>query len=409
DTHGAHGAPLGDDEIKLTKQAYGWPEDEKFLVPDGVQEHFQETLGNRGAAASSAWQELYEKYKGEFPAEAKQLDAFIAGELPEDWDSGIEAFPTDEKGMATRASSGKVLNMLAPNFPWLVGGSADLAPSTNTLLKESGDFASASYDGRNMHFGIREHGMAAALNGMSLSGIRAYGATFFVFTDYLRPSMRLSSLMHQPVLYVMTHDSIGLGEDGPTHQPVEHLAACRGIPGLYVFRPGDANEVAEAYRAALGMNDHPSVMVLSRQAVPTLDREALSPAAGTAKGGYVLSDCDGTPDVVIMGTGTELSLCLKAQAELASSGIKARVVSMPCMELFDEQLPEYQESVLPADCKVRIACEAGIRQCWDKYLGTTGHFVGMSSFGASAPAGQLYEHFKITSDQIVSVAKVAMQ
>lgn len=409
DTHGAHGAPLGDDEIKLTKQAYGWPEDEKFLVPDGVQEHFQETLGSRGAAASSAWQELYEKYKGEFPAEAKQLDAFIAGELPEGWDSGIEAFPADEKGMATRASSGKVLNMLAPNFPWLVGGSADLAPSTNTLLKESGDFASASYDGRNMHFGIREHGMAAALNGMSLSGIRAYGATFFVFTDYLRPSMRLSSLMHQPVLYVMTHDSIGLGEDGPTHQPVEHLAACRGIPGLYVFRPGDANEVAEAYRAALGMNDHPSVMVLSRQAVPTLDREALSPAAETSKGGYVLSDCDGTPDVIIMGTGTELSLCLKAQAELASSDIKARVVSMPCMELFDEQLPEYQESVLPADCKVRIACEAGIRQCWDKYLGTTGHFVGMNSFGASAPAGQLYEHFKITSDQIVSVAKVAMQ
>ncbi len=409
DTHGAHGAPLGDDEIKLTKQAYGWPEDEKFLVPDGVQEHFQETLGIRGAAASSAWQELYEKYKGEFPAEAKQIDAFIAGELPEGWDSGIEAFPADEKGMATRASSGKVLNMLAPNFPWLVGGSADLAPSTNTLLKESGDFASSSYDGRNMHFGIREHGMAAALNGMSLSGIRAYGATFFVFTDYLRPSMRLSSLMHQPVLYVMTHDSIGLGEDGPTHQPVEHLAACRGIPGLYVLRPGDANEVAEAYRAALGMNDHPSVMVLSRQAVPTLDRKTLSPAAGTAKGGYVLSDCDGTPDVIIMGTGTELSLCLKAQEELAGSDMKVRVVSMPCMELFDEQLPEYQESVLPTECKVRIACEAGIRQCWDKYLGTTGHFVGMNSFGASAPAGKLYDHFKITSDQIVSVAKVAMQ
>ncbi|MEM7475605.1 MAG: transketolase [Planctomycetota bacterium] len=408
DTHDAHGAPLGDDEIKLTKQAYGWPEDEKFLVPDGVQDHFQELLGTRGAAASAAWGELYEKYQAEFATESKQLDALIAGELPEGWDSGITEFSADAKGLATRVSSGKVLNMIAPNFPWLVGGSADLAPSTKTLLDGEGDYASGSYAGRNMHFGIREHGMAAVLNGMALSGLRAYGATFFVFTDYLRPSMRLSSLMHQPVLYVMTHDSIGLGEDGPTHQPVEHLAACRAIPGLYVFRPGDANEVAESYRAILGMNDHPAVLVLSRQNVPTLDRATMGPASDVAKGGYVLSDCDGKPDVILMGTGTELSLCLDAQAELAGSDIKARVVSMPCQELFDDQLPEYKESVLPADCKVRIACEAGVRQCWDKYLGLDGHFVGMNSFGASAPYGELFEHFKITSGQIVSMARVAL-
>jgi transketolase len=310
--------------------------------------------------------------------------------------------------LATRASSGKVLNMIAPNLPWLVGGSADLAPSTKTLLDGEGHFGADAFAGRNMHFGIREHGMAAILNGMSLSGIRAYGATFFVFTDYLRPAMRLSSIMHQPVLYVLTHDSIGLGEDGPTHQPVEHLAACRAIPGLYVFRPGDANEVAEAYRTILNMKDHPAALVLSRQNVPTFDRSVMCPASGVAKGGYVLSDCEGTPDVLLIGTGTELQLCVKAQAELTAAGVKARVVSMPCMELFEEQLPEYQESVLPKACQVRIACEAGVRQCWDRYLGLDGHFVGMSSFGASAPYSELYEHFKITTDQIVSVAKVAV-
>ncbi|HBE69062.1 MAG TPA: transketolase [Planctomycetaceae bacterium] len=408
-THGAHGAPLGDDEIKLTKEAYGWPTDEKFLVPEGVTEYFGETVGARGAEASSAWQQKFEAYSKEFAEEAKQLTAMLAGELPDGWDAGLEEFPADAKGLATRASSGKVLNMIAPNLPWLVGGSADLAPSTLTLIDGEGHFGADNYGGRNLHFGIREHGMAAALNGMALCGLRPYGATFFVFTDYLRPSMRLSSLMHQPVTYVLTHDSIGLGEDGPTHQPVEHLAACRAIPGLYVFRPGDANEVAQSYRAALQLDRNPSAMVLSRQGVPTLDRTECAPAAGVAKGAYVLSDCEGLPDAILIGTGTELQLCIKAQAELTAAGVKTRVVSMPCMELFEDQLPEYQEQVLPRACRVRVACEAGIRQGWDKYIGADGHFVGMSSFGASAPAGQLFEHFKITADQIVSCAQVAVR
>ncbi|QDV25361.1 transketolase [Aureliella helgolandensis] len=407
-SHGAHGAPLGDEEIKLTKKAYGWPEDEKFLVPAGVPEYFADTIGKRGAAASSAWETLYSSYKSQFAKEGAELDALFARQLPAAWDKGITEFPADEKGMATRVSSGKVLNMLAPNLPWLVGGSADLAPSTMTLLDGLKGFEHDSYSGRNMHFGIREHGMAAILNGMALSGLRSYGATFFVFTDYLRPSMRLSSIMHQPVLYVLTHDSIGLGEDGPTHQPVEHLAACRAIPGLYVYRPSDANEVAECYRSAMEMTDHPAAMVLSRQNVPTFDRKHLGAASGARKGGYILSDCEGTPQVILMGTGTEIQLCMKAQAELKSAGIAARVVSLPCHELFDDQSPDYRESVLPKSVKHRIACEAGIRQGWDKYIGADGHFVGMSSFGASAPIDQLYQHFKITADQIVSFARVAV-
>jgi transketolase len=306
-------------------------------------------------------------------------------------------------------SSGKVLNMLAPHLPWLIGGSADLAPSTMTLLDGEADFSSHDYAGRNMHFGIREHGMAAALNGMSLCGLRPYGATFFVFTDYLRPSMRLSSLMHQPVLYVLTHDSIGLGEDGPTHQPVEHLAACRAIPGLYVFRPGDANEVLECYKAIMKMDRHPAALVLSRQNVPTFDRSQMGPASDTARGGYILKDCTGTPDVILIGTGTELQLCLDAQAELTAAGVATRVVSMPCQELFEDQLPDYREQVLPKRCTIRIACEAGIRQCWDRYLGSDGHFVGMNSFGASAPFNELFKHFKITKDQIVSYAQIAIR
>ena len=408
-THGAHGAPLGEDEIKLTKQAYGWPADEKFLVPDEVPDYFQETMGKRGQAASQAWTELFANYKTEFAAEAEQLQALFDGELPAGWDAAMTEFPADEKGLATRVSSGKVLNMLAPNLPFLLGGSADLAPSTMTLLDGQTDFGASDYSGRNLHFGIREHGMAAALNGMALCGLRPYGATFFVFTDYLRPSMRLSSLMRQPALYILTHDSIGLGEDGPTHQPVEHLAACRAIPGLYVFRPSDANEVAQSYRAIMNLNDRPSALVLSRQNVPTMDRSELGSAEGATRGGYVLSDCEGSPDAILIGTGTEIQLCMKAQADLKAAGIKARVVSMPCQELFDDQLPDYRESVLPRSCRIRVACEAGIRQSWDKYIGADGHFVGMSSFGASAPYAELFQHFKITSDQIVSLTQVAVR
>ncbi len=408
-THGAHGAPLGDDEIKLTKAAYGWPTDAKFLVPDEVPEYFQETLGKRGADASGQWTELFAKYKATFAKEAAELEVMFAGKLPADWDSGLTEFPADAKGLATRVSSGKVLNMLAPKMPWLLGGSADLAPSTMTLLDKQTDFGPQNYSGRNFHFGIREHGMAAALNGMSLSGLRAYGATFFVFTDYMRPAMRLSSLMHQPVLYVLTHDSIGLGEDGPTHQPVEHLAACRAIPGLYVFRPGDANEVAECYRSIMQLQHNPAALVLSRQNVPTLDRTKVASATGCAQGGYVLSDCKGKPSVILIGTGTELHLCLQAQQQLTEQGVATRVVSMPCQELFDDQLPEYRESVLPKACSLRIACEAGVRQSWDKYIGSAGHFVGMFGFGASGPFGELYAHFKITTDQIVSLAQAGIR
>jgi len=406
-THGAHGAPLGDDEIKLTKKAYGWPENEKFYVPDSVRKYFSDTMGERGKKASAAWTTLFAGYQSKFPKEAAEVTCIIDRELPAGWDSGLKPFAADAKGLATRVSSGKVLNMLAPHLPSLIGGSADLAPSTMTLLDGQGEFGSNNYGNRNMHFGIREHGMASILNGMSLSGLRAYGATFFVFTDYMRPSMRLSSIMHQPVLYVVTHDSIGLGEDGPTHQPVEHLAACRAIPGLYVFRPADANEVLHCYRAVMQLHNHPSAMVLSRQNVPTMDRTKLGDAAGAEKGGYVLSDCAGTPQAILMGSGTEIPICMKAQELLAAQGIATRVVSMPCFELFDDQTPDYRTSVLPKAVTMRVACEAGIRQGWDKYIGSDGEFVGMSTFGASAPFDQLYKHFKITAEQIASLVKVS--
>lgn len=407
-THGAHGAPLGDDEIKLTKAAYGWPENEKFLVPNEVPEYFASSLGKRGADCEAAWKKLFADYKVKYPKEATELETLFARRLPKGWDSGLKEFEANEKGLATRVSSGKVLNMLAPNLPWLVGGSADLAPSTMTLLDGHKDFEHDSFAGRNMRFGIREHGMASILNGMALSGLRSYGATFFVFTDYLRPALRLSSIMRQPVLYVLTHDSIGLGEDGPTHQPVEHLAACRAIPGLYVYRPGDANEVLYSYRSIIETSDRPAALVLSRQNVPTLDRTKYNPASGAARGGYVISDCQGTPEVILIGTGTELILCLQAQDKLTAEGIATRVVSMPCQELFDDQMPDYKESVLPEACGVRVACEAGVRQGWDKYIGAGGHFVGMNGFGASGPFNKLYEHFKITADQIVSCAKVSL-
>ena len=408
-SHGAHGAPLGEEEIRLTKAAYGWPADAKFLVPEEVPAYFAEKVGARGAAAHEQWQAKFDKYRKQFPQEATELDAITANKLPPGWDAKLKPFEANDKGMATRVSSGKVLNMIAPKLRWLMGGSADLAPSTMTLLDGEKDFESDNYAGRNFHFGIREHGMASVLNGMSLCGLRAYGATFFVFTDYMRPAMRLSSIMHQPVLYVLTHDSIGLGEDGPTHQPIEHLAACRAIPGLYVYRPGDANEVLECYKSILEQHSHPAALVLSRQNAPTLDRSKLASASGAKKGAYVVSDCEGVPQAVLIGTGTELSLCLDAQKQLASEGYRVRVVSMPCMELFGDQTPEYRDSVLPPEVSVRIACEAGIRQGWDMFIGTQGHFVGMSSFGGSAPYTMLYEHFKITADHIVSHAKVAIK
>jgi len=406
DTHGAHGAPLGEDEIKLTKEAYGWP-DEKFLVPDEVLQHFADGLGKRGGENRKNWEARFEEYSKEYAAEAAQLKAMWSGDLPEGWDAGLEAFAADEKGLATRVSSGKVLNMLAPNLPWLVGGSADLAPSTMTLLNDAGDFGANNYAGRNLHWGIREHGMAAACNGMSLAGLRSYGATFFVFTDYMRPSMRLSSIMHQNVLYVLTHDSIGLGEDGPTHQPVEHLAACRGIPGLMVYRPGDANEVLETYRTALQAKGTPAALVLTRQNLPTLDRSKYA-AADVSKGGYILVDCEGEPEVILMATGSELHIALAAHETLTADGVKSRLVSMPCCELFDEQDEAYRNSVLPASVTARVAVEAGIAQSWDKYLGFQGKFVGMSTFGASAPFQELYETFGITPEKVVEAARASI-
>ncbi len=401
-TSGAHGSPLGEDEIKLTKEAYGWP-DEKFLVPRDVMAHFADGVGQRGAADHESWTAQFAEYESTHPELAAHLKTIWAGDLPDEWDKDIPTFDADEEGIASRASSGQVLNAIAPNLPWLIGGSADLSPSNNTTLKDSdaGEFGADNYAGRNFHFGVREHVMASACNGMSLANLRPYGGTFFVFTDYMRPAMRLASIMHQPVLYVLTHDSIGLGEDGPTHQPVEHLAACRSIPGLLVMRPADANEVAQAYRTLVAIKDRPTALVLTRQNLPTLDRSKYACASGVAKGGYVLRDCEGDPEVILLGTGSEVSICLEAAETLSASGKKVRVVSMPCFELFDEQDQAYQDSVLPPSATNRVAVEAGIRQGWDQYIGTGGGFVGMTSFGASAPAGTLYKHFGITADGVV--------
>lgn len=409
-SHAAHGAPLGEDEVRKTKEVYGWPTDATFVVPDDVRAHFATGIGKRGAALHADWSQRFAQYKNTYPELAAELQAMWAGKLPPQWEQGIPQFPADAKGLATRVSSGKVINSLAPHFPWLLGGSADLAPSTMTLVEspDAGHFEAGHYGGRNFHFGIREHAMAAACNGMSLVGLRPYCATFFVFSDYLRPALRLSSIMHQPVLYVLTHDSIGLGEDGPTHQPVEHLAACRAIPGVIVARPGDANEVAELYRTVLGITKHPAVMVLSRQNVPTFDRTRYASAAHAARGAYVMADATKEPQAILIGTGSELSLCVAAYETLAAAGVPVRLVSMPSWELFEQQSIEYQNQVLPPQVSRRIAVEAGIRQGWDRYLGRDGRFVGMSSFGASAPAGTLYKHFGITTERIVSEVKTSL-
>lgn len=406
-THGAHGAPLGDDEIRATKEFYGWPADEKFRVPEEVVEHFRQGVGARGEELFARWYSLRAAYAEKYPREAAELDAIARGQLPTGWDADIPEFPADAKGMATRKSSGQVLNAVAKNIPWMLGGSADLAPSNNTLLNFDGaeHFSAECRSGRNLHFGVREHAMGAVANGLALSGLRPYTGTFLVFSDYMRPSIRLAAMMHQPVLYIFTHDSIGVGEDGPTHQPVEHVAALRAIPNLIVIRPGDANEVAEAYRLALESKSSPVALVLTRQNLPTLDRQQLGSAAGVAQGGYVLKDApDGRPEVILLGTGSELSVCLDAQEVLAQAGIAARVVSMPSWELFDAQSEEYRRSVLPPEVTVRVAVEAGIEQGWQKYTGRQGGFVGMQSFGASGPQQELMKHFGITAENIAAVA-----
>ena len=407
-THGAHGAPLGEEEVRLTKAAYGWPENETFLVPQVVREHFHSGIGIRGETLHRKWMSVFSKYRKQYPELAAELELIQLRELPKDWQSDIQSFPADAKGMASRISSGKVLNQIAKRVPWVLGGSADLAPSTNTLLgfDGAGHFSADNHAGRNFHFGIREHAMGAICNGMVLCGLRAYGATFFVFADYMRPAIRLAAIMKLPVLYIFTHDSIGVGEDGPTHQPIEQLASLRAIPDLLVIRPCDANEVAEAYKVVMQQKNRPSALVLTRQNLPTLDRTKLAPASGLQYGAYVLADApSGKPEVILIATGSEVSLCVGAYEKLLAEAVQARVVSMPSWELFDEQPVEYRDTVLPPSVTRRVAVELGVKQGWEKYIGLCGKFIGMSGFGASAPVGVLLKHFGFTVDNIVAAAK----
>ena len=404
DTHTAHGEPLGVDEIKLTKKFYGWPEDSSFLVPDGVYDRFKDGIGKRGADAHAAWTKLFAEYKAKFPKEAAELETMEARDMPAGWDKNIPVFKADPKGLATRESSGQVLNAIAKNVPWIVGGSADLNPSTKTFMKDAGVFTSKTPGGRNVHFGVREHGMGAIMNGMALSKLRSYGSGFLIFSDYGRPPIRLAAIMGLPVLYVFTHDSIGVGEDGPTHQPIEQIMSLRMIPNLILIRPGDANEVAEAYKYALQEKHHPVILAMTRQNLPTLDRTKYAPASGLTKGGYALNDVP-NPDVVIIGTGSEVSLCLEAGDKLAADGIKARVVSLPSWELFEKQDKSYRDSVLPPTVTARVAVEMGGAFGWERYTGLTGAIIGMRSFGASAPLKDLLPHFGFTLEAVVKAAK----
>jgi len=408
DTHAAHGEPLGEEEIRLTKRVYGWPEDAKFLVPDGVREHFKEGIGKRGEVLRNAWFARLKDYKAKYPELADHLERIQKRQLPEGWDKNLPTFPTDPKGKAGRDASQTVLNALAKNVPWLIGGSADLAPSTKTRLtfEGAGDFEANNYGGRNFHFGIREHAMGAVLNGMALVKVRPYGSGFLIFSDYGRAPIRLAAIMEIPVIYIFTHDSIGVGEDGPTHQPIEHLASLRAIPNLITLRPGDANEVLEAWKVIMQLRHEPTVLILSRQALPTLDRTKYAPASGVAKGAYVLADAEGgKPDVLLLATGSELSLCVDAYERLKGEGIKARVVSMPSWELFEHQPAEYRESVLPGSVTARVAVEQASTFGWNQYVGLTGQIVAMRTFGASAPLKELQKKFGFTVDHVVETAR----
>lgn len=401
DTKEAHGEALGADEVRAAKRTYGWPEDKSFYVPDGVKQRFAERLGTRGAKLFKEWQDLSARYRDKQPDLAREIEQMRSRTLPRDWDLGIETFPADEKGVATRDSGGKVMNAIGSRVPWLMGGAADLAPSTKTLLKDAGDFETNQFSGRNLHFGVREHGMGAIVNGMTLSGIRSYGATFLIFSDYMRPAIRLSALMEIPSIFIFTHDSIGLGEDGPTHQPIEHLVSLRAIPHLVVLRPCDANETAEAWRVIMGFNDRPACLVLSRQKLPTLDRNKFGSARAVAHGGYILADSDDMPpQAIIIATGSEVALAVAAFESLARERIPVRVVSMPSWELFDAQPQRYRDSVLPPQITARVSVEAGSTIGWERYVGRDGARIGMSSFGASAPANDVYRHFGITAEAV---------
>ncbi len=408
DTSAAHGEPLGDDEVRLTKRAYGWPEDAQFFIPNGVREHFAAGIGARGAAARSAWSDRFATYRGEFPELAAEIDHMQRRELPASWDRDLPTFPADAKGVAGRDASGKVLNVLARNVPWLLGGSADLGPSNKTTLvyPGAGDLEPGSLGGKNLHFGIREHAMGAVLNGLSLSKLRPFGATFFVFSDYMRPAIRLSAIMELPTIFVFTHDAMGDGEDGPTHQPVEHLASLRAIPGLVVLRPGDANEVVEAYRVVMQLKHQPAVLALSRQPLPTLDGKRYAPASGVGRGAYVLGDAPGgAPEVILIGTGSELSVAVAAHEQLLSEGVRSRVVSMPSWDLFDHQPQEYRDSVLPPGVKARVAVEQASTFGWERYVGSEGRVIGMHTFGASAPLKELQRRFGFEPDRVAAAAR----
>ncbi len=408
DTSAAHGEPLGEEEIRLTKRSYGWPEDAKFLVPEGVPEHFREIMGKRGHTLREAWFASFDKYQEQYPELAGHLAKMQKRELPDGWDRGLPEFPADPKGLAGRDASAKTLNAIGQNVPWLIGGSADLAPSTKTRLtfEGAGDFTLETYGGRNFHFGIREHAMGSILNGMSLAKVRPYGSTFLIFSDYARPAIRLSAIMELPVIYLFTHDSIGVGEDGPTHQPVEQLASLRAIPGLITLRPADGNEVVEAWKVILKLHHQPACLVLTRQALPTLDRSKYAPAAGLAQGGYVLADAPGgKPKVVLLSSGSEVALCVQAYEQLQAQGIPARVVSLPSWELFEQQGQEYRDRVIPPEVTARVSVEQASIFGWARYVGIRGGTIGMKTFGSSAPLKDLQTKFGFTPEKVVALAK----
>ncbi len=408
DTAAAHGEPLGEEEVRLTKRSYGWPEDAKFLVPDGVREHFTAGIGAHGAEARRRWTDLFDTYRAQHSDLASEIDQMQRRELPAGWDRNLPVFLADPKGVAGRDASGEVLNVIAQNIPWFLGGSADLAPSNKTTLKfdGAGDFQADSPGGKNLHFGIREHAMAATVNGLALSKLRAFGATFFIFSDYARPAIRLAALMELPSIFIFTHDAMGDGEDGPTHQPVEQLISLRAIPGLVTLRPGDANEVVEAYRYVMQLRHQPTVLALSRQPLPTLDRSKYAPASGVARGAYVLADAPGgKPEVILIASGSEVCLVVQAHEQLIAEGIQSRVVSMPSWDIFEHQTREYQDRVLPPDVMARIAVEQASTLGWERYVGREGRVIGMHTFGASAPLKELQKKFGFEPDRVVAVAK----
>jgi transketolase len=408
DTKEAHGEPLGEEEIKLTKRFYGWPEDAKFLVPDGVRDNFESGMGKRGREANAAWKAMFQKYAEKYPELAAQFKKLQNRDLPDGWDRELPTFATDAKGVATRDASAKVLNAIAKNDPWLLGGSADLYPSTKTRLTfdGAGDFEAGSYGGRNFHFGIREHAMGAIVNGMTLSGLRGYGSTFLIFSDYMKAPVRLSAIMEVPAIWIYTHDSIGVGEDGPTHQPIEQLPTLRAVPGLSTIRPCDANEVVEAWKVIMKLKKEPVALILTRQALPTLDRTKYAPAAGLPRGGYILADAEGgKPQVILIATGSEVSLCVDAYEKLKAEGIRARVVSLPSWDLFDHQEQSYRDQVLPPEVTTRIAVEMASVLGWERYTGSKGRILGMRSFGASAPLKDLQKKFGFSADAIAQAAR----